>query len=247
MSIRETSESEEQPREEAQSENAAVVRLATPYYTYTLMACIIVVAVFQHATGLERSLDMAGFVKPLFLNGEYWRILTGSVLHVSAVHIALNAYALYIYGKLVEQLSSHAHVALIFLLAAIGGDILSLIILPDGSSAGASGGIVGMLGYLLVYGFRRRQFLSPDFIRSMLINTALLVVFGLGLYQTIDNYGHLGGFITGAVYALVQVPGDPYKDPRKTGTVLEVLGLIALGILIATSVFSILLMTGVTS
>lgn len=217
----------------------------TAYYTYILMACIIVVAIVQHASGLERSLQLAAFDKPLFRMGEYWRILTGTALHVDPVHIAFNAYALYVYGKLVELLSNRAHVPLIFLLAALGGDILSLIFLPGGSSVGASGGIIGLLGFLVVYGFKRKQFLSPDFIRNMLINTAILIVVGLGLNQVIDNYAHLGGFITGAVYALTNVPGDPHIDPRTGGKAVEWAGLLALGIFVATSAFSILLITGV--
>lgn len=244
MSIREINEVGGLAPEPDEGESAAPVRLAVPFYTYALMACIIVVAIVQHVTGLERSLDRAAFDKPQFWRGEYWRILTGSALHLDVVHVAMNAYAFYIYGKLVETLSNHAHVALVFLLSAIGGDILSIILMPQGASVGASGGIVGLLGYLVVYGFRRKQFLPPDFIRSMLINTGILIVFGLGFYQIIDNYGHLGGFITGAVYALIQVPGDPYKDPRETGTALEWAGLIALGIFIATSVFSIALIGG---
>ena len=67
------------------------------------------------------------------------------------------------------MLSNRAHLAIVFLLSAIGGGILSLVSQPDGISVGASGGIVGLIGYLAVYAFRRRQctyFKHPYCIKS---------------------------------------------------------------------------------
>jgi membrane associated rhomboid family serine protease len=255
MSIRYESKEEAEPGEEGgeveegeggeSAETAVAVPRVTPYYTYALLACIISVSLFQLAIGWEKSADIAAFDKDHFRNGEYWRILTGAALHLYLVHILLNAYALYSFGRLVELLTNRAHLPVIFLLSAIGGNILSIIFIPEGGSAGASGGIVGLLGYLVVYSFRRRQFLAPAFIKNLLINTGILIVFGLALYQVIDNFGHLGGFLTGAAYALILVPGDPYKDPREAGGIASLAGLVAFGIFAATSIFSILLITGV--
>ena len=75
---------------------------------------------------------------------------------------------------------------------------------------------------------RRKQFLAPEFRRSLLFNTGFIVVYGVALYQLIDNYAHLGGFLAGAVYALVQVPGDPHVDPRPVGAAGELAGLVSL-------------------
>jgi membrane associated rhomboid family serine protease len=222
----------------------------TPYFTYILAGSIIAVALLQFITDsqgprdLERvqhSILAAGFVKPFFLHGEYWRILTGATVHAGVAHIAFNSMALVSFGRLVEMLSSRAHLAIVLVLSAIGGGIVSLIFKPDVISVGASGGIIGLLGYLVVYSMRRRQFISPEFRRSLLFNTGFIVVYGLVLYQVIDNFAHLGGFLTGAVYALFQVPGDPYKDPRDTGTVARIAGWAAFAIFVATCGFSVLL------
>ena len=252
MSIKYEGQEEEQPVELGESgeetettETANQLRPVTPYYTYALVACIIAAALTQLAVGWEKSAIIAAFDKVLFRQGEYWRILTGSALHANPVHIFMNAYALLSFGKLVELLSNRAHLPIIFLLSAIGGGILSLIFMPGGGSIGASGGIIGLLGYLVIYSFRRRQFLAREFIRSLLINIGIMIVFGISLYQVIDNYAHLGGFLTGAAYAFFQVPGDPYKDPREAGKTVDLAGLVALGIFAATSIFSILLITGV--
>ena len=226
---------EEQPYQAAR-------RPDTPYYTYLLVAAIVVVAAVQFATGLEPSILAAGFDKPAFLNGgEYWRILTGAAVHGGLAHVAMNSYAFYSFGRIFETLSNGAHLAIVFLLSAIGGGILSLIFVPEGLSVGASGGIVGLISYLAVYAFRRRQFITPEFRKSLLMNIGFIIIFGLVLYQVIDNFGHIGGLITGAVYGLIQIPSDAYSDPRDASQATQITGLASAGIYLATCLFAVLL------
>lgn len=244
MSLKYQSDTEEiSPEPQMETEASVAVKPPIPVYTFTLLACIITVMATQLFRGLEPSILAAGFVKPDFiLRHEYWRILTGATVHGSLLHIAMNGYALYSFGRLFEMLSSRAHLAIVFLLSAIGGGVLGLIMSPAGISVGASGGIVGLVSYLAVYSFRRRQFISAEFRKNLLINIGFILVFGLVLYQIVDNYGHIGGLITGAVYGFIQIPSDEYVDPRKSRSFVELLGLIALGTYIAASLFSIYLM-----
>ena len=231
-----------EPQENGADEKAAPVSTPLPLYTILLIAAIGVVALTQFATGLDASIAAAGFDKVAFIaNHEYWRILTGATTHGSILHVAMNCYAFYSFGKIFEMLANRAHLALVFLLSAIGGGILSLVFVPDGTSVGASGGIVGLIGYLAIYAFRRRQFISPAFRKNLLINIGFILVFGLVLYQTIDNFGHIGGLLTGAVYGLLQIPSDAHIDPREAGASMEFTGLAALGVYLAGCVFSILL------
>lgn len=239
MSLKYHTEDDEQ--EAGQTQNMAV-RTNPPYYTIILIVAIGAVALVQFATGLQPSIDAAGFDKRSFLNAhQYWRILTGATTHGSIIHVLMNCYAFYSFGQNFETLSNRAHLAIVFLLSAIGGGALSLAFTPDGVSVGASGGIVGLIGYLAVYAFRRRQFISPAFRKNLLINIGLILVFGLVLFQTIDNFGHIGGLITGAIYAFFQVSSDAYSDPREATSTVEFAGLAAMGIYIASCGFSILL------
>lgn len=190
------------------------VVFGTPVYTSILIACFVAVSVAQFSKGLGESITAAGFVKPDFVNGEYWRILTGAALHGGILHLFLNSYAFFSFGRLFEGLSNRAHLPIVFLLAAVGGGVLSLLFKPEGASVGASGGILGVVSYLAVYTFARRQFVSPAFRKDMLVNIGFILAFGLVLYDVIDNYGHIGGMAVGAIYALIQIPRDPYTDPR---------------------------------
>lgn len=233
--------SEEPDREEP--EYGPPIVSVPPVYTWTLLIAIIGVSLAQFSVGLDRSADVASFDKVRFLqNHEYWRILTGAALHGGLLHLFMNGYALYNIGSLVEFLSNRAHVAIVFLLAVIGGGFLSLILLPDGRSVGASGGIVGLLGYLVVYAFKRRQFISPKFRRSLLINIGIILLFGFALYDVIDNWGHIGGLVTGALYGLIQIPSDEYTDPRVAALHPRILGAASLAFFVLVCGFSIVLL-----
>ncbi len=222
----------------------------TPFYSIILIACLAAVFLCQLSAdgfeslmyGGENSVLLAGFVKQLFSEGQYWRILTGAALHGGLIHLAFNCYALYILGKLIETLSNRAHLAIIFLLSAIGGGILSLVFLPEIPSIGASGGIVGFLGYLTVYGFKRRKLLPDTFLKNMLFNVGFIAFVGIFVMSNVDNYGHLGGLLVGAFYGLLQIPSDLYKDPREANQLTKVFGFAALGIFVATVIFSMLVL-----
>ena len=229
----------------------------TPIYTYVLIGSIAAVFIAQiifgdagstlsltSLVGDDRSAIAAGFVKPYFVNcHEYWRILTGAAVHGGLVHVVMNCYAFLMFGKLCEVLSNRAHMAIVFVLACIGGGLLSLYFLPDTVSVGASGGIVGLLGYITIYAFRRRRFISREFRKGLLINIGSLAVFGLILFNVVDNYGHLGGLITGAVYGLIQIPSNEYTDPRKASPSTKVFGLIAVAVFVVTCMLSIVLIS----
>ncbi len=222
---------------------AQQAELSKPYFTYVLVACIVVVTLCQMTVDLDQAVEIAGFVKSDFANkGELWRILTGATLHGGILHLYFNGQALYGFGSLIEFLSNRAHLAIVFLLAITGGGILSFFLMPDVASIGASGGIMGLIGYLAIYGYRRKQQLPPDFLKSMLINVGFIAAFGIIAYQIVDNFAHLGGLMTGAVYGFIQVPRDLQKNPRDTNFFTEFVGTFALVVFVLASTLSILLL-----
>jgi membrane associated rhomboid family serine protease len=227
-------------------EEAAGIETASsssyPIYSFILIGCIIVVSIVQLTTNLDKSIDLAGFVKPDFLyKHDYWRIFTGGALHIGIIHLAFNSYALYSFGSMIELLSNRAHLAIVFLISVVGGSLLSLVAFPEGTSAGASGGIIGFLGYLAVYAYKRRQLLSQDFLKNLLMTIGYNAFIGIFVLHNIDNFAHLGGLLAGAAYGFVQISGDLQKDPRIVGEKTEITGIVALGFFVLVSIFSILL------
>lgn len=212
-----------------------------PYYSYILVGSIIAVFIAQLSVGDEQSLNAAALIKPLVRQGEYWRVLTGATLHGFILHLYFNGQALYGFGTTIEYLTNRAHLAIVFVLAIIGGGIFSLVAMPDATSVGASGGIMGLIGYLAIYGSRRRSQLPPGFMRSMLINIGFVAAFGLVAYQVVDNFAHLGGLLVGVIYGFLQVPKSLKKNPREVRATTEFFGIIAMGVFVFSSILSILL------
>lgn len=221
-----------------------------PYYSYILVGCIIAVFVTQlsadydgrePATQLPFSIQVAGLIKPLVWKGEYWRLLTNATLHGMILHIYFNGQALYGFGSTIEYLANRAHLAIVFILAILGGGLLSLLAMPNTASVGASGGIMGLIGYLAIYGSRRRSQLPPGFLRNMLINIGFVAAFGLVAYKFIDNFAHLGGLFVGVIYGFLQIPKSLKANPREASAAAEFFGMIAMGVFVFVSVLSILL------
>ena len=210
------------------------------FYTFVLAGCIAAVFLAQLSAGLKESILAAGFVKEDVIGkGEYWRILTGGALHGEFLHIYFNSQALFGIASMIEVLSNRAHLAIVFLLSVIGGGLLSLVFMPTGQVVGASGGIMGLIGYLAVYGYRRKAQLPPGFLKSVLINIGFIAAFGLIAYQIIDNFSHAGGLIVGTLYAFIQVPRDLSADPRKTSRFIEIAGIVAIAVYVAEAAFAI--------
>lgn len=224
-----------------------------PIFSLTLVALLVAVTIVQLGTehvesyfllGTESS-KIAGLVKPLVWEGEWWRILTAATIHgFFPLHLYFNGQALYGFGALIEQLSNRAHLPIVFLLSIVGGGFFSLFFMPNITSIGASGGIMGLIGYMAVFGYRRQRQLPPNFLRSMLVNIGSIAAFGIIGYQFIDNFAHLGGLVTGALYGLVQIPGDPNADPRRANNVIRAFGMIALAIFGLVCLFTASLLIG---
>lgn len=228
---------EEPPPQAESTEEASGGRYAssTPYFTIAILVSIGVVFLSELLLPIIDVRDLVGLDKPLFAQGEIWRIFTSAVVHDGFIHVMFNGYALFILGRLTETVSHRSNVPLVFLVSAFCGGLLSFIFLPVGNSVGASGGVVGILGFLTVYGFKRRKLMTNSLLKNMLFNIALIGFLGVFVIPNVDNFGHLGGLLAGAALGFLIVPGDLYKDPREAGTVLRYAGIASLLFVIFTA------------
>jgi membrane associated rhomboid family serine protease len=78
-------------------------------------------------------------------------------------------------------------------------------------TAGASGAIMGLMGLLLVYGWRRGGALGESLKASMLRFGVYILVFSLLMWNRMDHFNHAGGFACGALLALL-VPDGAYRN-----------------------------------
>jgi membrane associated rhomboid family serine protease len=127
---------------------------------------------------------------------ENYRIITSMFLHLDFLHIAFNMITLVIVGPAVEVMLGKSRFLALYLIAGIGGNVLSYLIAPAaGVSAGASGAIFGVMAAYVVLAHRQRKPMGPV--------VALIVInLVLGFVGNIEWQAHIGGLLVGAALAL---------------------------------------------
>jgi membrane associated rhomboid family serine protease len=146
-------------------------------------------------------------VRSLVQEGEWWRIVSAIFIHVGGIHL-LNLIGLWLIGRLAEDLFGVWRTLVIFALAGLAGCVASFFASPAGISAGASGGMFGLLGAVFVETtlHRRRYRAWP---RGMWGSLALVTVAQIAvgfLYPFIDQWAHGGGLIAGAILGALLSP-----------------------------------------
>jgi membrane associated rhomboid family serine protease len=107
-----------------------------------------------------------------------------------------------------EQLYGHVEYAVLFLLCAAGGSVLTIVAAPDSAAAGASGAIFGLFGLAFVVSRRRHLLLGPQ-ARAILSQAGGLLLINLLITFTIPQIswtGHLGGLAIGVLIGLLLAP-----------------------------------------
>lgn len=145
---------------------------------------------------------MGAKVNVLINEGQIWRLITAAFLHGGVIHIGFNMMALKIIGPQVEQIYGWKKYLIIYFASALGGSLLSYILSPQSISVGASGAIFGLLGAMLVFGFKKKDIIGKSFMMNIIQVIVLNIVIGLSV-SNIDNFGHLGGLILGIIISLI--------------------------------------------
>jgi membrane associated rhomboid family serine protease len=140
--------------------------------------------------------------------GEWWRIVTPIFLHAGLLHFFFNSYVILQLGPMVEGIFGTARFWTVYLSCGIAGSMASQ--LPrEVNTIGASGAAMGLIGLLLVYGWRHGGALGESLKASMIRFLIYIAVFSL-VFPGIDHFNHAGGFACGALLALV-VPTGEYR------------------------------------
>jgi membrane associated rhomboid family serine protease len=163
------------------------------------------------------------------VDGEYWRLLGSTFLHIGLLHLAGNMLALAIVGPALERVFGWWRFLAIYLVAALGGSVaVYLFGSPFGAVAGASGAIYGLFAATLIV--VRKLGLDARF---MVVAVALN--FAVSFAPGISLLGHLGGFVSGGLLTLAMV-----YAPKASRTSLQIL---AIGLLVAIMVSAVLIRT----
>jgi membrane associated rhomboid family serine protease/antitoxin component YwqK of YwqJK toxin-antitoxin module len=188
------------------------------------------VAVQQQSLLLNTSGDVLAILhaganlNPFTLGGEPWRLITSMFLHFGIWHLVMNMYGLIALGIALEKGIGSIRFLIVYFIFGIGSGIASLYFNEFVISAGASGAIFGLCGYLMgaqvIENFKDREKFS-----SILINFVIFLV--LNAFVTfqfnVDLSGHIGGFIIGVVLSIVHFKLRQVRESKSLIVVLVVL------------------------
>ena len=190
-------------------------RADQPHLTYLLILLngLIFLAGFL-APELEWELFLRGALVPQLIVGEgqFYRLLTAMFLHGSLGHIFFNMYALYVIGGQVEPIFGRVRFLLIYLLGGLTGSVISLALGGiDSFSVGASGAVFAIFAAEAVHLYQHRGVYAHvrARLRHMGILIAINLVIGFLPGSRIDNWGHIGGMLGGALLAWRIAPRLP--------------------------------------
>lgn len=136
----------------------------------------------------------------VLLRREYGRIIYSMFLHAGIDHLFNNMVILFFLGAMIEKVTGHIQLLLIYLLSGIGANICSLLYkvmtMDSMASVGASGAIFGLDGVLLAWILLDRQAMPDVTPRRVLLMIVLSLYSGFTAHN-IDNAAHVGGLLTG--------------------------------------------------
>ena len=196
--------------------------------TYALIAINVAAFVAELLGGGTGALSVGGSVVrdgglngPDVAGGDWWRIVTAGFLHAGLFHIALNMFALFFLGSLLEPAIGTPRFLGVYFVSLLAGSFGALLLSPNELTVGASGAIFGLLSAAFVIARHRGlEQLASQIGFFVILNLA--ITFGA---SNISIGGHLGGLVAGALAALLIV----FSEGRARRPVeLEALGMLAL-------------------
>lgn len=178
--------------------------------------------------------SLGGLARDLVLDGgEWWRTLTAACLHGSPLHLLMNAVALLMAGVVLEHLLGRAWLGALFVVGALGGSLMGMLINPPNLvSVGASGAIMGLLAAALVSAMRLPEGPARTSVQGTMARVlipSLLPLASVGGAR-VDYAAHFGGALAGALAGLALWKTWDAGSPTPRGRRLA-LGIVMVGAL----------------
>ncbi|MCT1764720.1 rhomboid family intramembrane serine protease [Brevibacterium casei] len=200
------------PEQGPARESGRALSVSIPLVTRTIMIVTGLSFLLQLLPGLDL-IHRLSFVPALTLD-QPWRLLTVALVHEqpSPIHLLANMIGLFFFGSFVERALGRWRFLAVYLLGAIGGSVMVLLLAEPWSrdwvtnNIGASGAVFAIIGVLLVPTKRLDRNIT---------GVVLFVVlnFGYGfLVEGVSWEAHLGGLLTGFVLGCAALLVKPQRS-----------------------------------
>jgi membrane associated rhomboid family serine protease len=178
---------------------------STPPGVRTLLIATIAAFMLQLGSGGGLIADLA--LWPLQANFMPWQLLTYAFLHGSIIHLAVNMYALWLFGRELENLMGYKAFLQLYFASVVSAALLQLLATSYSGAVyptvGASGGVFGLLlAYAVFFPNRIIMLLIPPIPLPARLFVILYAIVELMLGVTgtqagVAHFAHLGGMIGG--------------------------------------------------
>jgi membrane associated rhomboid family serine protease len=147
-------------------------------------------------------------------SGFVWQLLTFQFMHAGLWHLVFNCWAIYVFGRAIEEMIGWKKILILFLSSGVVGGIFQVLVallwpgLFGGPVVGASAGGFGLIAAFAVLFPERELMLLLFFIlpirlsaKTLLMLSAVLALAGIVFPgDHVANAAHLGGMLTGVVF-----------------------------------------------
>ena len=135
-----------------------------------------------------------------YLPTQPWRMVTSLFVHSGFFHILFNMWAVFIFGRMLENMLGSWRFLALYFLSGLGGSMAVTLLAPTTSVVGASGAIFGLFAAFFVL----QRSLGSNAV-SLLVIMGLNLVIGFLPGTNISWQAHVGGiavgFLTGYVFS----------------------------------------------
>jgi membrane associated rhomboid family serine protease len=206
--------------------------MATKFIIAVNVAAFAVIALRdQTISGNGRTSFDLGLFGLAVNHGDWWRLVSYSVVHIGLLHIGSNLFMLYIVGRIFEPGVGATRFLTLYVVSVLAGAAGALIATPHALTGGASGGVFGVAAAAtLVMSRRGIRFMDTGFGPLLALNLVL------GLFLTnVSIGGHIGGLIGGALTAELMMKARKAEMPLLGYAGAAIVGLVSIGLAFAVS------------
>lgn len=134
---------------------------------------------------------------------QAWRLISCAWLHAGVFHILANMLSLVFIGIRLEQEFGFVRIGLLYVISGFGGSLLSALFIQSRISVGASGALFGLLGGMLSELLTNWTIYANKLATLSTLILIIIINLAVGILPHIDNFAHIGGFLSGFLLGFV--------------------------------------------
>lgn len=140
-----------------------------------------------------------------------WRLISCMWLHAGVFHVLANMLSLVFIGIRLEQEFGFVRIGILYVMSGFGGSLLSALFIQYGISVGASGALFGLLGSMLSELISNWTMYANKLAALLTLVFIIIINLAAGLLPHVDNFAHIGGFVSGFLFGFVFLIRPQFK------------------------------------